>query len=127
MTTHARCRSFSQRLRSLYRAKVYNRRHLPITFRPHPHSAFGIVSRITFVALGSVVPLTPVLRTIFSSPSFGDPWAVAAASGPFVILWAAIFWPIVQAEEKSLWKYLYLASVAPANATAFYLLLTPAR
>ena len=107
-----------------WRKWVYDSSNIPIVWSCHPHEAFRIGARLAAAILGSVVPFgtvliySGVLGKLDDGARLGPEFYVAALV--FVAVWLISIIGVANAEEKSIPKYIFLASVGPANLVLVY-------
>lgn len=111
-----------------WRRWIYDSSHLPITWERHPHKVFKIGTRLAAACLGSVLPfgsilyLSGVLGKLDSgNHDIGLEFIVVALM--FFAAWLISIIGAVNSEEKSIPKYIFLASVGPANLAILYRLI----
>ena len=114
----------------LWRTWVYDPTSLPIRWEPHPHSVFKVLARIMVCLVGSTIPFGAVLirSDVLAKVDAGNMtlgWVFWTAVAVFVSIWLITVIIAVESEEKSLTKYILLASAPPANLTVLYLLIQP--
>lgn len=113
------------KIEEIFRSWIYDSTRLPIEWKTHPHDVYKIVARLFFAFVGSVIPFgliiyySGILRRIDKGgQEIGFQFYLLCAI--FIATWLASILFASGSEEKSIMRYMFLASVGPANLVVLY-------